>query len=111
MAKLSDLNLADSEGPGKRDELGQTEREAVAMIAKIEALLEDERFDFAKDTLEGILEHVRTSRRVTPNQEYAVMNIEDGGKASRGRTDPNYFGHYQGGRTGRRYEGWKGRQR
>lgn len=44
---------------------------------RIESMLNNGRFDFAMDTLEGILVWVQEQEHVTANQKRAIDNIEN----------------------------------
>lgn len=50
----------------------------------LQDLIEDERYEWALDALEGILERVQDSRCITANMERAVENIRAAGKRERG---------------------------
>ncbi len=106
--RLDDLNLSDSDGPGPRDEASAAEMRAWRLANKIEAMLLDERYQYAEDTLSGILETVRERKQVTDAQAQAVENIEEGG--DRHAEAEEGWGRHER-RTGRRYDGWNGRQR
>lgn len=54
-----------------------------ALIDEIENLLEDGRYRFAADTLEGIVQTLSEGREPTPGQYQAVRNIRES-KESRG---------------------------
>ena len=47
------------------------------LIEQIDELLDDERYEFATDTLEGIREWVSTKEHCTENQQQAVQRIEN----------------------------------
>ena len=50
---------------------------------KIEWMLEDEVFEFAHDTLDGILTWVTDKQHCTEGQKHAVENIRAGGEKRR----------------------------
>jgi len=50
--------------------------EAQAFMERLEEMVGDSRFDWALDTIGGILETVRSSRRVSDRQREAINNIE-----------------------------------
>lgn len=106
MAKLNDLNLSDDTGPGKADELTHSERVADRFVQRLKAMRLDATFDYAADTIDGIMETVEATKRVTDAQQQAINNIEEGGLMYDEQRD-------RGGRRGgsRRYEGWSGRHR
>jgi hypothetical protein len=45
-------------------------------VRKINDLLEDNRFEFAEDTLRGILDWITGNEHITERQKTAVLNIE-----------------------------------
>jgi hypothetical protein len=47
---------------------------------KIEWMLEDETFEFATDTLQGILKWIQDAEHATDKQKIAVENIRVGGQ-------------------------------
>ena len=46
-------------------------------VDKIEEMLDDSQYDFASDTLSGILEWVQENEKITEKQMQAVDNIEN----------------------------------
>lgn len=51
--------------------------EALTWIDRIEHLLNDERFQFAEETLNGIMSSIESADKVTEGQKEAIKNIED----------------------------------
>lgn len=51
------------------------QKDATDFLYGISCMLDDRRFRFATDTLEGIYENVEKALRVTPGQRKAVNNI------------------------------------
>lgn len=56
-------------------------------LDEIEGMLTDSKYEFARETLEGISETVEETQRVTDRQRTAVENIREGGnrRSSRDR--------------------------
>lgn len=53
--------------------------EWVDQLDAIDDLLEDERYEFAQDTLEGIREWVEENEHITDGQKKAINNIASAG--------------------------------
>jgi len=51
-----------------------------AALEEIDEMLDDERFEFAEDTLTGIKDWVKHKEHITPKQWEAVNNIRKGGE-------------------------------
>ena len=49
-------------------------------VDKIDDMLLDETYTFASDTLSSIRDYIRRFKRITPAQQRAVDNIEEGGQ-------------------------------
>lgn len=81
------------------DDTPQYSREVQAFIVYLESLLDDEAFDYAAHTLDGILTTVKRTGMVTERQRDAVGNIYDGTM----RRQENE----RRGQRSRRYEGWR----
>lgn len=90
MAKLDDLPLDPSQGPGTLSQ------QAKDFLDELSELLGDTRYNFANETLSGIFESVERTGHVTPGQYTAVRNIRTSVQAREDRP--------RGG--SRRYEGW-----
>lgn len=58
---------------------------AVELLERIDEMLEDERYEWAENTLSGIRETVERTGAVTENQARAITNIEDAGERRGGR--------------------------
>jgi hypothetical protein len=58
--------------PGQKS---RDESEAAAFLRELEDMIDDGRYQWAEDTLEGIRETVERTRTVTDNQKRAVENI------------------------------------
>ena len=50
------------------------------LLEQIDQLLDDEQYEFAQDTLEGIREWVEEQEHCTEKQKTAVQNIENRGR-------------------------------
>lgn len=74
MGKDNFLNPAT--GIERRDR-DRDERDAVALISRIDEMLESGSYDWAEDTLSGIRESVERTGRSTEGQRTAVDNIEN----------------------------------
>ena len=51
------------------------------LLEEIESMLEDDRYRFAAETLEGIHERVENNEHCTDGQRAAVENIKEGAKS------------------------------
>ena len=80
----------------------------IRFAQRIKAMLLDASYLYAMDTLEGILETVERTGYATEGQIRAVNNIADGAERHEERLE-GWRRHER--RTGRRYEGWDGRQK
>lgn len=49
-------------------------------VESIEEMLDDKDFEFASETLEGILNWVKEKEHITTGQETAIANIRRGGR-------------------------------
>lgn len=81
--KLEDLD--DDDGPDMEPAAPTSDeiREAQEFLQDLEDLVESDRCEYARDTLEGIYETVQRTSRVTPGQRRAVENIEGGARGRR----------------------------
>lgn len=107
MAKIEDLNLGDS-GPSPRDELGRSRRAAQHLLDEVLSMLESGEYDFAWGYLKDLSLTLEKTERCTDNQVQAVQNIKDGA-ARHEEAREGWERHER--RTGRRYEGFSGRNR
>ena len=48
-----------------------------AHLVEIEEMLEDENYEFASDTLEGIRDWIEENNHITENQQMAIENISN----------------------------------
>lgn len=105
--RLADLDLGDS-GPAPRDDLAITRREAQAFINLLLEMEDEELYQFAYGTVVDIRLTVQQTERVTDGQREAIQNIRDGA-ARHEEAREGWERHER--RTGRRYEGFGGRNR
>lgn len=103
--RLDQLGLGD-DGPGEEQanaavrELKRLSVAAFRMVNKIDSMLLDPDFQFARDTLEDIQRTIQRTDAVTEGQERAVDNIWEGG-LRHGQAHRGWDRHER--RTGRRY--------
>lgn len=69
--------------------------EAQELWDEIEEMLDEPRFNFAKQTLQGIQDTVRLTGRATATQQQAIKNIRASITPGRGET-PNWKRRYEG---------------
>jgi len=74
MGTIDDIDYGDLMEPSAE------EKEAEKFLYELEQLIDEEHVQYARDTLEGIMETVRERMFVTPNQRRAVENIDEGGQ-------------------------------
>lgn len=86
MASIDDLNLSDWQ----------------SVVARIDGMLCEDRYQFAADTLRGIRDTIIKRQTFTAPQIMAIDNIQEGG--DRGAESR------ERGRGSRRYEGFGGRR-
>lgn len=104
MGKFSDL----SNDPLPAGDNTPPASDPIRFAQRIKAMLLDPMYQYASDTLEGILESVEAKHYVTEGQLRAVNNIADGAERHEERLE-GWRRHER--RTGRRYEGFDGRNR
>lgn len=107
MAKLSNLPGLD-DGPGGQRERDRQESLASLYLETLRELLDDATYEFAWATLESIRDQVEARRYISQGQIDAVENIKAGGDRH-ARAQEGWERHER--RTGRRYDGWNGRNR
>jgi len=105
--RLDQLDLGDS-GPPSRDELAISRREADQFIMELERMEEEECYGFAYGTIVDIRVSVAQSGRVTEGQRDAIHNIKVG---SQRHEDAREGWERHERRTGRRYDGFDGRNK
>lgn len=105
--RLDQLDLGDS-GPSSRDELAIARREADRFVAECLAMESDDLYGFAYGTIVDMRITVEQSGRVSEAQGDALHNIKVG--AQRHEDQRQGWERHER-RTGRRYDGWDGRNR
>lgn len=90
MPKLSDLHLSDQ----PLDDRPTRSEAAEDFLEEIRILRDQDRYQFAEDTLRGIKESVERSGTVTAKQRQAVRNIAE--SQNRGREKGGWSRRYEG---------------
>lgn len=92
MAKLDQLNLR-NDGPGKRSEDDQ--RRIQSFLTLAELLLDDDRFQFAWDTVQSMRDKVQEGYLPTEPMFTALENIRQGGRRQ-SQQERNWRRRYEG---------------
>ena len=77
MANLNDVFNKDS--PSFADELDNVSTEVDVFLYELECLVDEEHVQYARDTIEGIMETVKKTNQITDGQRRAIKNIDRGG--------------------------------
>jgi hypothetical protein len=97
MAKLTELNLDPTDGPGvKPPESEDSQRRRDMFIIQCEYLLDSERWRFAWDTVASMRDRVQAGAQPTEKMWQAVKNIEAGGRRQE-RSLKSWGRRYEGG--------------
>lgn len=108
---LDDLGGLDAPTGGAQN-LADTRMDATRFIQELKSLsLDDDRYGFAFDTIQGILDTVERTRTVTVGQRVAIDNIVDGATRHEEHHDRFRSMERRGYTGGRRYEGFGGKWR
>lgn len=95
MATLNPDDLADTPEPSASDRLADRgeQSDLQKFVSLIKGMLVGDDYEYASDTLRGILETVQTKQIMTDGQRRAVANIE--AKPSRRDAKADHFGSFR----------------
>ena len=94
MARFDSLNLRPNEGPGRQTEDALQRRED--FLAQAAVLLDDDRYSFAWDTVQGMHDSVKLKgQEPTARMQQALDNIKAGGDRS-GQARRGWNRRYEG---------------
>jgi hypothetical protein len=105
--RLEDLNLGDS-GPPQDDDLARARRAADIFVRLCSTMEDEEMYQFAYGTIVDMRITVEQSGRVTGGQQEALENIRQGALRHEHARE-GWERHER--RTGRRYDGFDGRNK